>query len=717
LHTVDLISVDVEEGASSFMHAFAEALRDEYTHSQHPLGLSVPFDALVIRDRVMWFFETAGDQPMSILFGKSFSHAFRDDIPILSFQHRDDERTPENWSEYCTLMADEQTFPDYLFVRATCIVYGVQLILFTDDEQVFDISPCNAFRRIFLFVSRRGKHYHWGRRVLEDDANANAAHSWTFDAPELRASAAGVPSPQAFSNGIDISDDKLRLIHAAHNAYSGHPGVEATVKQLMHMGHKWRRMTAHVTQFIKRCPTCCSSRLRLSRAPVSAATVRFHSRPLRRWHVDQSGAMGDCAFTGFTLLIVFICEVTQFTVLYGSRYGTALETAIALINLMGWLGLAESIHSDGGPENDNYIWHQVAQMTGIKHTYSLPNMPNTNPIAERNIGTAKRFVRALTADLDKHNSWGLLLPIAQKGLNDLRRKDLLWHSPNEIVFASLAEPNSFVIPTFYTRHLREGDFADVHAYHVSANFAHRAACFQQDVCNRVRDIHARAFDATAATNPTAATDLLVGQVVLISWPKDKPPSPTHPLKRGPYKVLSIQRNSVNLEHLANPPPADQPPLLTWSKHAYVYQYAEDVVPVRDAADPAASQAPTGVQGRNIDCVLSHTPMSADLIPQGVPRFHVSAQFYSCRMFSASASKRPPAQLPVTSFKYDQIAHTHAFDSYAASQRHLIGHTPVAFMPANWSPHAVPGTGRPSHPPLPIHENSFPREADEDAHTQ
>lgn len=238
-------------------------------------------------------------------------------------------------------------------------------------------------------------------------------------------------------------------------------------------------MTAHVAQFIKRCPTCTSSRIHLHHAPPSAGSIRLHARPLTRWHIDQTGSMGACAFTGFSIMIVFVCEVTQFTVLYGSRHGTALETAIALISLMGWLGLPESIHSDGGSENDNYIWHQVQHMTGLKHTLSQPGVPTSDSIAERNIQTAKRFVRMLAVDLDKHNAWGLLLPIAQKGVNDLPREQLLWNSPNDIVFASLAEPSKFVIPTFYSRPSNPADLADVHSYHISANFAHRASCFQQ----------------------------------------------------------------------------------------------------------------------------------------------------------------------------------------------------------------------------------------------
>ncbi len=424
-----------------------------------------------------------------------------------------------------------------------------------------------------------------------------------------------------------------------------------------------------------------------------------------------------CFSTGFTVMIVFVCEVTQFIALYGSRHGTALETAVALINLMGWLGLAESIHSDGGPENDNYIWHQVAQITGIKHTFSVPNVPNSNPIAERNIGMAKRFVRALTVDLDKHNTWGLLLPIAQKGLNDLRRKDLLWYSPNEIVFASLADPTSLVIPTFYTRAVREADLADANAYQISANFVHRAVCFQQHVCSIVQEIHAKAFDACAATNPTSYTDLSVGQCVLINWPSDHPPSPAHPLKRGPYKVLAIHHNSVHLEHLANPPPADQPLNIHWSKHAHVYQFVDEDTPVRSAFDPAASHAPTGPPGRNIDCVLSHSTLPANLLPPGIALDHVKAQKYLCRLFSASTSRQPPAIASTQLLSYDQIAHTFAFDTYVLNQRHLQGHVPSLLMPANWNPHAVPPSLRPSHPPLPVHEHTFPPNDDEDRFSQ
>jgi hypothetical protein len=246
---------------------------------------------------------------------------------------------------------------------------------------------------------------------------------------------------------MELSDERLQEIFNVHNGYTGHPGVERTVRMLRARGTSWKGATADVAQFIKRCPTCCASRLKLQYAPVSPSSLRLHARPLTRWHLDSSGRMPPCAFTGFTQLIVFICETTQFTVLFGSRFGTALEIAIALVWLMGWFDMPESVHSDHGSENENYIWLQMQQITGMKRTFSMPYIPETNGIAESNIGAAKQFIRMLSSDIGRHNAWGLLLPLAQKGLNALPRKELQWFSPSQLVFASCTSLDAFAIPS------------------------------------------------------------------------------------------------------------------------------------------------------------------------------------------------------------------------------------------------------------------------------
>ena len=618
------------------MDAISKAIQHYHTQRPHDHAQFLPYRPDDIRERTMWFLGEHSKTHMTNpnLCGLSFSQQFRAAPPSLSFHHRDDERQPDSWAEYCTLMADVNTFPDRLFATAIAVTYQCHIILFFQDDSVSAIMPGNAFRRIFLFASDDFKHFNWGAPLAEHARLASMSednvHEWQYNAFQLQQG----PSQwtqSSLSNALQLPQERLEALHRVHCAYSGHPGVKATVKLLQAAGFNWRRMTANVTQFIKRCPTCNSSRLRLQYAPTSAAILRLHAKPLRRWHIDSTGIMGECAYSGFTLLIAFICKSTQFTVLFGSRHGTALETAIALIQLIGWLGLPESIHSDGGKENDNYIWHQVEQITGIKHTLSVPYIPQTNGIAERNIGTAKRFLRSLTADMHKHNSWGLLLPITQRGMHSIKREELQWHSPNDIVFANLLDTEVFVLPTFYSRPLRELDLANAHAFTLSANCAHRAMCFQQMIVNAHHEMLERAFDKSSKTDPIAYSDLSIGQSVLIDWPRV--PCQLHPQKRGPFKVVDISHNCVSLEHHSSPPPQDQPATLLWSKHAHVYTYADFDAPSRSAADPAASQVPTGSIDRRIDCVISHSPKPTVQGSQGQypRRNHVADQLYECRL--------------------------------------------------------------------------------------
>jgi hypothetical protein len=393
-------------------------------HEQHASGReliaqSPPMRPLEIREHALWFLaeypNTVCDARIGLSPRALFQEYRRQRILKLDFDHRDDSHVPATWSEYQTLMADEGTYPDIILLHAIARLYRCQIVLYVRDDAEVPyavIAPPDAFRRIFLFTTAHLKSANWAHPVDDD----NDGEDITFQAPPL------APPPDALTphddalhslyNRQELSDERLSEIFKAHNGYTGHPGVERTVRILASRGTKWKGMTAEVAQFIKRCPTCCASRLKLHYAPVSPSSLRLHARPLTRWHLDSSGTMPTCAFTGFTQLIELICETTQFCVLFGSRHGTALEAAIALVHLMGWFDMPESIHSDHGSENDNYIWLQFQQITGMKRTFSMPYIPETNGIAERNIGAAKSFIRMLSSDIGRHNAWGLLLPLA-----------------------------------------------------------------------------------------------------------------------------------------------------------------------------------------------------------------------------------------------------------------------------------------------------------------
>jgi hypothetical protein len=703
-----------DPSTSALCTAISESLRYEQSVSgRQSLAGEPPFRPLDVRERTMWFMaeysNTILDSRLSISARTLFRRYCQVDAIHLTFDHTDEVCSPTSWSEYQTLMADDGTYPDIIFLHVAARLYQCQIILFLEnnvDAPYIVAAPPNAFRRIFLLASNNLQHINWAHPT--HDRNHLDITDISFQAPNLSfpptASEEHEEVLHTLYRRLPASVERLRQMHLAHNGYSGHPGVERTVKLLMAVGSRWRGMTADVAQFIRRCPTCCASRLKLQYAPVSASSLRLHARPLSRWHIDSSGAMSTCAFTGFTRLIVFICETTQFTLLFGSRHGTALETAIALVQLMGLFDLPESIHSDHGSENDNYIWHQMQQITGIKHTFSLPYIPQTNGIAERNIGSAKHFVRNLCTDIGRHNSWGLLLPIAQKGLNSLPREQLNWFSPAQIIFASCHHPEQFSIPTFYSRNVREMDIADAHAYHVSGNYAHRAMIFQQSISNHFHHLKDCAFAEAAARDPSAFQDLHIGQAVLVDWPDNVPPTPLHPRKQGPFRVVAIQRNLVVLQHLVIPPPEDQPEVLQWSKQAHVYTYHDAYVPERSDLDPSSSMTSIASAGRQIECVLSHKAISSSQQSQSrIPRHHVSKFEYTCRLFAANLPDASISHM-LRVFLYDDIKHTYAFDCYVLAHRSLEGHVPVSHMPLTWQPHAVAPSLRPSHVPCPIHEH-------------
>lgn len=715
--TVSFKCCRTDPSTSALCTAIASALKFEAEQADRVMRHAPPQKALDIREQTMWFMSEYANTLCDIRLNLSVRGIFRQlhdsNALFMRFDHREEEHAPTTWSEYQSLMAELGTYPDMVFLHAAARLYRCQVILFLEGDAIPYIvcAPPEAFRRIYLLSSNNMQHVNWGATPARDERDRSRFHPFTFRAPPL------VNPPVSFTlqddklhklyNRLPVNEERLRQIHTAHCGYSGHPGVKATVMLLIQGGMKWRGMTADVAQFIRRCPTCCASRQKLHYATVSASSLRLHARPLSRWHIDQTGTFQECLHTGFNRLIVFICETTQFCVIFGSRFGSALEIAVALIHLIGWFNLPESLHSDHGSENENYIWHQFQHITGIKHTFSLPRAPESNGIAERNIATAKRFVNSLCVDMGRHTAWGLLLPVAQKGMNDLPREELSWHSPSDIVFAACKYPENFAIPTFYSRPLRELDLSNANEYHVAGNFAHRAMCFQQHVLNRFHEIKERAFDAAEAANPTPREDLRVGQAVLIDWPHGRQPaSPVHPRRRGPYVVEEVQRNYVMLRHLTVPAPDGQPAALQWTKHAHVYTYTDAALPQRDERDPSSSLVAASFSGRQIECVLSHTQITfADPLTSGRHNRHVSNFKYNCRMFSSPRPVSDSRQLEQM-LCYDDIKHTYAFDLYVQAHRSLVGHVPVSHMPLNWDPRAVKRSDRPAFRAGPIHEADF-----------
>ena len=636
---------------------------------------------------------------------------------------------PLDWHEYLSLLTDAMTEPDELTLLAAAHCFRCEIVVCpnTDEDPIAAhvFRPPFAFRRIFITFDAASRHFNWAHpSSLPCDEPLLCSDTASFECRfhnEDLCLPHDLPVHPRLSDAQDVSKQRRQHIAAAHCGHTGHPGVRATIALLVARRQTWRGMTAQVTQYVGRCSTCILARSSLNPAQPAVSTLRLSSRPLRRWHCDQTGTMTPCQFTGFQRIITFICEATGYVVLFGSRHGSALEIAIALVHLVGTYGLFDSFHSDNGSENDNFTIKQFCTITGIKHTSSVPCNPETNGLVERGIQTVKRFLRTMLTDgLAEHNAWGFLIPIVQKAVNSSPFGPLQV-PPSSVIFASLYCPHDFVIPSFHEHRARyeiDCDIADGNHYHPSANFIHRAAYFQQVVNTRRQEIMDKAIADTTASPALPPSVIAAGSQVLIPWPSDRRPTSMHPYRRGPYVVLRSDGNVLSLQHTLIPLPDGQAASLRWSTSAQVFVVHDTLA--RHGDDPSAIHAAAGLPiQRPIDCVLDFSlrPSLLHIPNRSVQRLQVSNQEYRCRILGA-LSTTADARPMVRTFQYDEIKHTFAFDTFLLCHPFLIGHTPVASMPVTWNPCAVPMSARPMHAPdiaaeraLPLEDVGYP-EADE-----
>jgi hypothetical protein len=202
----------------------------------------------------------------------------------------DDSSTvvPQSFHEYTDLLLLPECFPDILFVYASALFLNIQIIIISDSGSPVIIAPSSATYRIFVTWSSTHNHYNHAHSLhvtCNDPTACSQSRRFHFRqsvAPLLDPEIVPPFRPQfPMESAPDLSHRRIAQIHSVHCGFTGHPGVEATVRALMDLGHTWKGMTAQVTHFIKRCPTCNSSRLPLKHAPVSAATLRLFSRPLK----------------------------------------------------------------------------------------------------------------------------------------------------------------------------------------------------------------------------------------------------------------------------------------------------------------------------------------------------------------------------------------------------------------------------------------------------
>jgi hypothetical protein len=623
-----------------------------------------------------------------------------------------------SFAQYLAAMRRPTAYGDEFMIAASAMKYSIDIIVAREDgssAQCFQ-SPTSTHR---IYLTQAHDHYKWAHLT---GANCFTCSTPTYRRPTsvtfslfssvlptLRTSPprTSSESTQAHTSSETPSrplltsiDDSQVLsaaqntwIASAHCASTGHPGRDATLASLRTSGHSWRGMFSQVSKFIDRCPTCQISRRTQIPLVSFSRQISCNVRICRRWHIDLSGAYPECTIRGHRFVILFVDEVSGFVFLRASKTNCALEVAISLLELTSFFGVPDSIHSDGGSEFDSDIIAQFCALSAIRHNLSIARAPNSNGIAERHMREVKRVLRMLSLDFGRFDAWSPLLPITQRALNS-RYKDSIGCSPQQLVFGTLLSDDAAVIPCEPAT-VHASAIADTNAFHPAANFMHRALRFQESTLQRLSDVQqsdiASAITANCLTS-SSSQPLLLGDLVLIPWRDNTPPSSLHPKLCGPYIVdaISTERNTLGLVHSCNPPPKGQLSRTSWTLTANVFRYDASV----DSAQFSTISALGQPLPRAVDCIVS-----CELLPPPLPLpntpSHVLNHRFLVRWLNSS-------QIYSSYVAYVDIQSTLACDSFCASHPTLTGHSSV-LRPIDFDSHARQPSERPSHTAVPLSE--------------
>ena len=729
---IPLVRHDVPSRGACCFDALLAALRQLY-NCDASFRFPPVDDAQHLRDALVdWIQSHLHAAPASLTVQGSFGDNIRVEYVVEQRELRDADyfrdaverdqdphQTVQSVTGYINAMRRPTAYGDEFVIQACAEKYQIQIIVLGDTHQYY--TAIHATHSIYLFSVM--DHYTWahppappstcgacerlGLSVLPAVSNVplpsmlpslpNASPLLAREQPARIAQPAHIAQPQSsIEDSQPLSPIHLLWIQEAHNSASGHPGRDATIALLKARNQNWRGRFADVSKFIDRCSSCILSRLHHVPLPSLHRSISLTARIARRWHGDLSGAYPVCQTRGHQYIITFVDEVSGFGFFRGAANNTAFEVAVTLLELSGLFGVPDSIHTDGGPEFDSDIIHQFCDLSSTRHTLSIARAPHTNGVAERSIREIKSILRLLAADFERHSTWSPLLPIAQRALNS-RYRHSLGCSPQEFLFGNLVGTDAAVLPCDAAP-LSPAAAADIDAYHPSANFMHRALRFQEQVLHRLQTLSDQDAEvlSRSATAPQQQAPLIVGDLVMIPWRDQRPPTSIHPKLCGPYIVTAIfpERNTLSLAHTCNPPPADQLSLTTWTLEGDVFRY--NGVPTTDATTLSSPSHPLP---RAVDCILSCTLVTGPLPVPNTPAHVLNHRFLVRFLCSPNVD--------ATYASYDDIKHTIACDRFCDGHSFLTGHISSLRLGTDFDTRARPESERPSHPPVATLELSAP----------
>ena len=211
-----------------------------------------------------------------------------------------------------------------------------------------------------------------------------------------------------------------------------------------------------------------------------------------------------------------------------------------LLQVCGDWGCPRAIRTDNDKEFTSNLCDKLNALLNIQRSVTIPWNPTGNSIVER---ANKELIHKLTLIIYHHavfHSWSRFLPIIQFCMNNtfnrqigmcpfrLRFGNRRYSSLNQWLDIEARNTNDPTSPESLFDEINN-DFNVV-----------------QQLANLILD---REIDYLISKDPSPTSELVIGNLILVTQPDNELPHKLSPRWRGPYQILKITDNKISAEHV------------------------------------------------------------------------------------------------------------------------------------------------------------------------
>jgi hypothetical protein len=341
---------------------------------------------------------------------------------------------------------------------------------------------------------------------------------------------------------VPIPGRKYQILKRFHNDLCGHHGVNRMIELLRENNHDWEKMKEQVKQFVQRCP-CCQKNDQRRTAVVGRPFTLSTADPMRKIYVDLIENLREDT-EGNKHILVLIDAFSRFVMMYPIKEKTALAVAKAMFQMIGDYGAPKELVSDRGPCFVNDILDSLLTLLGTDHQLTLAYSKEENGMVERANKEIMRHLRNIIFDRNVISQWSTYLPLVKRIFNSSVHS-ITKVAPAKVIFGGAIDLNAnmfdqqngtdssqLIYMDSWVRTLKEG----------------------QEMISAIvrRNLQEQKEKHLAKKSQANYTEFGVGTLVLVEHVNQLrrgPQSKLLPFLKGPYKVLSVDRDRYTLRNL------------------------------------------------------------------------------------------------------------------------------------------------------------------------